>query len=441
MSLRYIAASFMTVLLLSAGCEKELPQVEPPVDEPSVEEPKDSTVTEPADTLEKGPQPKKVSLWISASVNFSRLKTKANIKHFMDKIEESGFNEIIVEVKTSDGAAMYKSDLIPEQTVEGNVVIERDWDYLQYFIDQAHSRGMTILAASTVFPNYREEWEDYCCIEHLPQGLVSIKESKDDGIFPFLNPVYPEVRKYTMDICEEIVRNYDIDGFVLDYCRYQNANSDFSEASKKAFEEYAGVKCTNFPYDIYYYPEGETRKGEYKPSTHYNKWMEWRSSVIQGYVKEIGERIKAIKPDISYQYWAAAWWPLQGTGQNWASQEYNNYPYWWATDQYYKTGFAEYLDVFQNGAYYSKVEPMWQNATIAYALNQGSVIIKDACKQYSSFSVASRDFDAENAVRYSYLNSDGVMVFELCYMVKYDWWDEVKAGIESAEKELGIIRK
>ena len=169
MSLRYIAASFMTVLLLSAGCEKELPQVEPPVDEPPVEEPKDSTVTEPADTLEKGPQPKKVSLWISASVNFSRLKTKANIKHFMDKIEESGFNEIIVEVKTSDGAAMYKSDLIPEQTVEGNVVIERDWDYLQYFIDQAHSRGMTILAASTVFPNYREEWEDlryshaWCC--------------------------------------------------------------------------------------------------------------------------------------------------------------------------------------------------------------------------------------------------------------------------------------
>ena len=74
MSFRYLAASFITVLLLSAGCEKDLPKVEPPVDEPPVEEP---------DTLEKGPQPKKVSLWIGASVNFSRLKTKANIKHFM----------------------------------------------------------------------------------------------------------------------------------------------------------------------------------------------------------------------------------------------------------------------------------------------------------------------------------------------------------------------
>jgi hypothetical protein len=33
------------------------------------------------------------------------------------------------------------------------------------------------------------------------------------------------------------------------------------------------------------------------------------------------------------------------------------------------------------------------------------------------------------------------MIFELCYMVKYDWWDEVKAGIQEAEAELGIVRE
>jgi len=359
----------------------------------------------------------------------------------MDLIEEAGFNEIIVEVKTMQGKALYFSDILDYQTTANGVTVERDWDYLQYFIDQAHSRGMTVLAASTVFPEYREEWERYCCIEHLPEGLKSIKESTDSGIFPFLNPIYPEVRELVMSVCEEIVTRYDVDGLVLDYCRYQNANSDFSEASKKAFEEYAGVTCTNFPYDIYYYPEGETDKGEYKPSTHYNKWMEWRSHVIQGHVKEISERVKAIKPDISLQYWAAAWWPLPGTGQNWASRNYVNYPYWWATDQYYETGFAEYLDVFQNGAYYDKVVPMWENGTIAHALYQGDAIIKDACQHYSSFSVADSSFDVKEATKYSYLNADGVMVFELCYMVKYDWWDEVKAGIQEAETELGIVRE
>lgn len=434
-----ILLAFLLASALSVSCEEKLP----PVDKPDVEVPTDpqepDNPGEPEKPVEKV-QPKKVSLWISTSVNFSRLKTKANIKHFMDLIEEAGFNEIIVEVKTMQGKALYFSDILEYQTEANGVTVNRDWDYLQYFIDQAHQRGMTILAASTVMPDYRPEWEQYCCIEHLPEGLISIKKSKD-GMFPFLNPVYPEVRELVMSVCEEIVRKYDVDGLVLDYCRYQNANSDFSEASKKAFEEYAGVKCTNFPYDIYYYPEGETDKGEYKPSTHYNKWIEWRSSVIQGYVKEIRDRIKAIKPDISLQYWAAAWWPLPATAQNWASQKYTNFPYWWSTKDYYKTGFADYLDVFQNGAYYSKVTPMWESGTIAHALYQGDAIIKDACLHYSSFSVANSDFDTKEATKYSYLNSDGVMIFELCYMVKYDWWDEVKAGIQEAEAELGIVRE
>lgn len=434
-----ILLAFLLASALSVSCEEKLP----PVDKPDIEVPTDpqepDNPGEPEKPVEKV-QPKKVSLWISTSVNFSRLKTKANIKHFMDLIEEAGFNEIIVEVKTMQGKALYFSDILEYQTEANGVTVNRDWDYLQYFIDQAHQRGMTILAASTVMPDYRPEWEQYCCIEHLPEGLISIKKSKD-GMFPFLNPVYPEVRELVMSVCEEIVRKYDVDGLVLDYCRYQNANSDFSEASKKAFEEYAGVKCTNFPYDIYYYPEGETDKGEYKPSTHYNKWIEWRSSVIQGYVKEIRDRIKAIKPDISLQYWAAAWWPLPATAQNWASQKYTNFPYWWSTKDYYKTGFADYLDVFQNGAYYSKVTPMWENGTIANALYQGDAIIKDACQHYSSFSVASSTFDVKEATKYSYLNADGVMIFELCYMVKYDWWDEVKAGIQEAEEELGIVRE
>ena len=438
---RCLVAVMVGAVLMAASCDNK---IEPDPQEPPVENPAGSQEPEipqvPADSVEKV-QPKKVSLWISTSVNFSRLKSKSNIKHFMDLVEEAGFNEIIVEVKTMQGKALYFSDILEYQTEANGVTVNRDWDYLQYFIDQAHERGMTVLAASTVLPDYRPEWEQYCCIEHLPEGLKSIKESKDSGIFPFLNPVYPEVRELVMSVCEEIVTKYDVDGLVLDYCRYQNANSDFSEASKKAFEEYAGVKCTNFPYDIYYYPEGETDKGEYKPSTHYNKWIEWRSSVIQGYVKEIRDRVKAIKPDISLQYWAAAWWPLPATAQNWASQKHTNFPYWWATADYYKTGFADYLDVFQNGAYYSKVTPMWENGTIANALYQGDAIIKDACQHYSSFSVASSDFDTKEATKYSYLNSDGVMVFELCYMVKYDWWDEVKAGIQEAEAELGIVRE
>ena len=143
---------------MALACDNDIVPAEPEVNEPEVEQP-DTTqqAPNPDENLVEKPQPKKVSLWISTSVNFSRLKTKANIKHFMDLIQEAGFNEIIVEVKTMQGKSMYFSDILEYQTTANGVTVQRDWDYLQYFIDQAHERGMTILAASTVMPDYRDE--------------------------------------------------------------------------------------------------------------------------------------------------------------------------------------------------------------------------------------------------------------------------------------------
>ena len=146
---RYILAMMMGLALVVVSCEDRIEPQEQ--DNPQIETPSDSLETEepqePGTPVEQI-QPKKVSLWISTSVNFNRLKTKSGIRHFMDLIEDAGFNEIIVEVKTMQGKAMYFSDILEYQTEAGGVTVERDWDYLQYFIDQAHERGMTVLAAS-----------------------------------------------------------------------------------------------------------------------------------------------------------------------------------------------------------------------------------------------------------------------------------------------------
>ena len=157
-----LASLCVAMLAASCGTKDEPVTEDPPVENPS--EPQEPEEPEDPEQPEVTPQPKKVSLWISTSVNFSRLKSKSNIKHFMDLIEEAGFNEIIVEVKTMQGKALYFSDILDYQTTANGVTVDRDWDYLQYFIDQAHQRGMTVLAASTVFPDYRDEWEQYCCI-------------------------------------------------------------------------------------------------------------------------------------------------------------------------------------------------------------------------------------------------------------------------------------
>lgn len=46
------------------------------------------------------------------------------------------------------------------------------------------------------------------------------------------------------------MKNYDVDAYALDYCRYPGDDSDFSADSHKAFEHYLGKKVRNFPDNI-----------------------------------------------------------------------------------------------------------------------------------------------------------------------------------------------
>lgn len=400
------------------------------------------------------PQPEKpVAIWIDAEANFGRLKTKTDIRFWLDKIEKAGFNAIIVDVKPVQGDVLYDSDFLPTCTSLGGATVpDRDFDYLQYFIDQAHERGMRITVSTTIFtmglpqsktgPGYTDPyWDDKFCKEYLPDGIVDIRETKDWGIFAFLNPVLPEVHDYVMRMVTEICTKYDFDGYALDYCRYQNINSDFSDASKEAFEEYLGIELQNFPEDIYYYKEGVVGKDSYTPGPYYNQWIEWRSSVIQGYIRDIRETVKSIKPDVDIEYWAASWWPLPATGQNWASPNLNSTgSYWWATPEYYKTGFADQLDIFQLGAYLNRVYGASDAESVEYAINRAKRIINGDCGLYGTIQCADRNFDIEEAVYLCLKETDGVMVFELSHAYNTNAWDKIKSGVERAEKELNIVR-
>lgn len=90
--------------------------------------------------------------------------------------------------------------------------------------------------------------------------------------------------------------------FTLDYCRYQNYHSDFSETTREAFQKAMGVMVKNWPEDLY----RVTDDGKDVFGPQWNQFVEWRTSVITGYVEEIGRRIKAIRPDCKFEYWAAS---------------------------------------------------------------------------------------------------------------------------------------
>lgn len=425
---------FLIILLsacvLFSSCDKtKAPVVEPDVPVTPVDPKPDP---EPTPKVEKDR-----SLWVSATVNWSRLRTKGDIKTWVKKIKNYGFNEIILEVKLMEGGVLYESQILPMRTEYNGIT--RNYDYLQYFIDQCRANDIKIGAAMTVFPTYGlgetakykdSDFEGRYCQEILSSaGVTDIRDNSTDGIFPFLNPADHFVRQFVMEVVEEIVSKYDIDSFTLDYCRYQNYHSDFSETTHQAFQKDMGVIISNWPDDIFRIDgEGKEYFGE-----HYKEFIEWRTSVITSYVEEIGQRIKAIKPDVKFEYWAASWWPLWSTGQNWISDKKNiTGSYWWATADYYKTGFAKYLDVFQNGAYMSKLFPEYDSSSVAGQLNNGKNYIKGDCQMYGSYSVSGINFDPGEAAHWCLKNTDGVMVFELCHIENNGYWSSIKKGFDAA---------
>ena len=409
---------------------------------------------QPVDPPKPEVKDKPVVLWIDAEANFSRLRAKPDIRHFLDIAQEAGFNTIVVDVKPVQGDVLYESDFLPKCTSLGYGTIEnRGYDYLQFFIDEARGRDMKIIVSTTIMtmglpsasapaggtgPGYTDPyWDDKFCQEYLPTGIRDIRRTDDYGnVFAFLNPILPEVHDYIMRMVEELVTKYDFDGYALDYCRYMNSNSDFSQASKLAFEKYAGVTVENFPEDIYTF--NSSNKSDIKPGKYYNKWMEWRASVIQGVVKDIHDKIKSIKPSVDVHYWAASWWPLPHTGQNWANKDIDSTTgnYFWATPDYYKTGFANYLDVFQLGAYLDRVYGAGDAESVEYAINRCKRIIGDACKIYGTIECAKENFDVKEGVRLCYRETEGVMVFELSHIIRNKRWDDIKAGIEAARADL-----
>ena len=102
----------------------------------------------------------------------------------------------------------------------------------------------------------------------------------------WISPIIPEVREFLISIYKEIVTNYDVDGFHLDYVRYETQNPilyGYSYAARKKFR--------------YKYFNIDPLKIEYL-SPEYINWIEFREEYIDTFVRDTSKALKEIKPNI-----------------------------------------------------------------------------------------------------------------------------------------------
>ena len=192
------------------------------------------------------------------------------------------------------------------------------------------------------------DMKQYATMLNTSSGIVSIMNSGNSA--KFFNPVHPEVQKYIIGLLEDLAAYEDLDGIILDRCRFDGFDSDFSDYTRSEFEKHIGETVENWPTDVL--PAGAAYGNYYE--THTKKWHEFRAKVIHDFIVDARAAVKAVNPDIKFGAYVGGWYSsYHEVGVNWASPNYNTNAYFsnWATPEYKNYGYSDHVDVLIIGAY------------------------------------------------------------------------------------------
>ena len=406
---------------------------------------------------------KPVFLWLDAHANFARLGTKDSIVRVLDKAESVGITAVIIDLRGIDGYVLYPSRIAPVLKEYEGFKRADNFDYVGTMLSEARRRGLKAYLSMNTFSEGDKRNKKGIAYEKHPEwqvkvyskdGIVPIGESKE-GIAAFVNPILPEVREYECSLWEEVLHMYKADGIVLDRARYSSIASDFSDASRKAFEKYIGKPVKRWPYDIYTLCVLADGKVKQDRGPHFRKWLEWRAQVIYNFFAEIRARVKKSDSTLAFTDYVGAWYPIYyDMGVNWASPKYHpEKEYDWATPTYYKTGYAPLLDFLFVGTYFydvTKGEAIKSHTPVPdegkkpadywwYSVDGSAEIAmkvtKGALPVYGSLYVQQYKDKKDpqqfiRAMKADLKLTNGLMIFDLVHLDTDDWWQYVKQALK-----------
>ncbi|UQZ34109.1 hypothetical protein C2I18_11570 [Paenibacillus sp. PK3_47] len=215
----------------------------------------------------------------------NQFRNSADVQDFIDMSERYGVDVISMNVKQDEddevhsGRVFYQSDIAP--IAQGY----ENFDALQEVITAAHAAGIKVHAWIPQFHDQEaflkhEEWQ----MQSLVNG-VQAPFTGSNGSEYFVNPIHHEVQQYERSIIEEVIENYDVDGVVLDWIRFDDYNMDVSDYTVAKYQAEFGYS----PLSINFAADSPQRQ----------QWNEWRTEQIGQYVGDIREDIsQSSKPDV-----------------------------------------------------------------------------------------------------------------------------------------------
>lgn len=394
-------------------------------------------------------------LWVDGSANYPALSSREGIVEYVEKAAEIGITHLVVDVKETSGEVLYESNIAPMNLEWKEATRPRDYDYLGIFIEEAEKHDIDVFASVNVFAGGKKSEErgivydeedkaGWASMTYTKQGEIQSSLQTSDPGTVMLNPSLKEVRDYQLSVIEELVSEYpELSGITLDRCRWDGGlRGDFSDTSKDLFESFIDESIENFPEDIYeWVPENGSYEREDGP--YFQKWNEWRCSVIYDFMVDAKEKVRSINEDIEFSAYVGGWYgSYYDVGVNWASNRYspydNNHYRSWATKTYHKYGYAQELDLLMTGNYsYDVTREESSNWSVESMAETANTVTKGDTDVYSSLYLLDYIVDGEmdvdqmeKAIEMSFRKSKGVMLFDVVYLEDYDCWENASEGIK-----------
>ena len=239
-------------------------------------------------------QPEIRAMWLDRGT-IVRAGSEQGLAKIFDRMAQSGINTVFFETLNSS-YTIYPSKVAPQK----NPLI-RGWDPLAAAVKLAKARGMELHAWVWVFAagnrnhnkllNLPSDYPGPVLAAHPTwanrdrQGRMIPKGKKK----PFFDPANPQVQKYLLDLYEEIVTRYQVDGLQLDYIRYpfqdpaRGQTYGYGAASRSKFRQLTGVD----PISI-----------TPRQRQMWQKWTEFRTQQVDNFVAQVSERLRKKNPKL-----------------------------------------------------------------------------------------------------------------------------------------------
>lgn len=163
----------------------------------------------------------------------------------LDVLQKNNFNAIYFQVRTMSDA-FYKSSYEPWSSyLTGTRGKDPGWDPLAFVVEECHKRGMECHAWVNPYRfSTGSNWSTAQDQALKSAGMLLAYTKSDGKTTTILNPGLESVRKRIVDVCKEIISNYDVDGLVFDDYFYPEGIPVTSSAGDYDLWQKSGASMT-----------------------------------------------------------------------------------------------------------------------------------------------------------------------------------------------------